>query len=315
MELALYGSVAWRHPGGFFQVLDWAAAHGWQQVDARGMSLDIVGPLDTRLNAFGYDMLGPKQIRGSARADLRAALAARGLQLSGIYCSSPANLPGTTGAQCRLLIRRYLELASELGASWVRPINNTRNLLPEFPLTAAEAWERTVAGLLEIAPYAAELEIGLLLENNENTVTSDAETLLAMRAELSGACRVGIAYDGANAYFQGLDPATELAQLAGRIDVLHLKNVKRHQVSRWSYMPRGDFSYEWTTLAGGDLDWTALVRTAADGGFDGPLVYEYVNPFKGMPLEYWDTLPEPAEAAAREGQFLRDLISAVSAKS
>ena len=36
-----------------------------------------------------------------------------------------------------------------------------------------------------------------------------------------------------------------------------------------------------------------------------PLVYEYVNPFKGMPLSYWDTLPEPEEAAAREAAFLR----------
>jgi hypothetical protein len=36
-------------------------------------------------------------------------------------------------------------------------------------------------------------------------------------------------------------------------------------------------------------------------------VYEYVNPFKGMPPTYWNSLPEPAEAAEREVSFLRQL--------
>jgi hypothetical protein len=34
----------------------------------------------------------------------------------------------------------------------------------------------------------------------------------------------------------------------------------------------------------------------------------YVNPFKGMPLAYWNTLPEPDEAARQEAAFLRGLL-------
>jgi sugar phosphate isomerase/epimerase len=72
--------------------------------------------------------------------------------------------------------------------------------------------------------------------------------------------------------------------------------------------PRGDYSYEWTTLDGGDLDWRVLLKRAAAAGFDGPLVYEYVNPFKRMPLRYWDTLPEPEDVARGEGLFLRKIL-------
>ena len=63
-----------------------------------------------------------------------------------------------------------------------------------------------------------------------------------------------------NAYFQGLDPWAGADSLRGKIDVLHVKNVRRHDSARWDYVPRGDYSYEWTPLAEGDIDWPALIR-------------------------------------------------------
>ena len=159
-----------------------------------------------------------------------------------------------------------------------------------------------------MAPLASELGVGLLLENNENTATPDAESLRQLKAELGEVCRVGSAYDPVNAYFQGLDPLAGLELLAGSIDILHLKNVKRHRDRKWNYMPRGDSSYEWVSLADGDVDWREVLGRARTGGFDGPLVLEYVNPFKGMPPEYWDTLREPEEAAREEAVYLRELL-------
>ena len=53
MKLALYGSIAWRHPLGILQVAEWAQAHGWDCIDARGISLDVPGPVPLRLGAFG----------------------------------------------------------------------------------------------------------------------------------------------------------------------------------------------------------------------------------------------------------------------
>lgn len=91
--------------------------------------------------------------------------------------------------------------------------------------------------------------------------------------------------------------------------MLHLKNVRRWKEQRWDYVPRGDFSYEWKSLSEGDLDWPKLLARVRTDGFNGPLVYEYVNPFKGMPLAYWDTLPEPEEAARHEAAYLRSILS------
>jgi sugar phosphate isomerase/epimerase len=309
MQLALYGSIAWRHPFGFAQVIDWARQYGWDMVDARGSSLDIAGNETQRLTAFGYDMLGPRQMRPSARRDLRRALEAAGLPLLCVYCAAPVNLPGQAGAESRTLFREFLQLAADLGAPWVRAINNTCATYQGADMSADEAFEATVRGLQDVAPRAAELGIGLMLENNENTTTSDAASLVRMQDALGDACRTGIAYDPVNAYFQGHDPAAGFELLRGRITVLHLKNVRRHAPGNFHYMPRGQYSYEWTSLAEGDLDWPELLQRARSTGFNGPLTFEYVNPFKGMPPGYWDTLREPNAAAREEAEYLRRLLA------
>jgi sugar phosphate isomerase/epimerase len=257
------------------------------------------------VNAWGYDMLGPRQIRASARAELRRQVADAGLDLLGIYCASPVNLPWELGVSCRELFAEYLRLGADLGVSWIRSINNTLFSGVANPMPPEEAYQRTVNGVRELAGLAQELNVGILLENNENTVTSDAESLLRLKRDLGNICRIGIAYDPVNAYFQGLDVNHGFETLAGQIDVLHVKNVRRWSSQRWDYVPRGDYSYEWTPLDQGDLDWRALVARARSAGFDGPIVYEYANPFKGMPPTYWDTLQEPEEAARDAGRFLR----------
>lgn len=309
MEIYLYGSIAWRHPLGFGKVLEWAKQFGWHGIDARGLSLDVEGDWEVRLNAFGYDMLGPRQIRGSARREMRRRMDGAGLPLLSLYCASPVNLPWELGVTCRELFAEYLQLAKDLGARWVRTINNTTHSGAPRPMPYEEAYQRAVNGLRELSGLAQDLDMGILLENNENSVTADAESLIRLQNDLGTVCRVGIAYDPVNAYFQGLDVDAGFDLLAGRIDVLHVKNVKRWPERRWDYMPRGDFSYEWKALAEGDLDWTSLLRRAAHAGFDGPIVYEYVNPFKGMPPTYWESLREPEDAAEAEAKFLTDVIA------
>jgi sugar phosphate isomerase/epimerase len=313
MQLALYGSIAWRHPLGIGQVVDWAKRFGWDYVDARGLSLDVPGELDRRINAFGYEMLGPRQIQGSARRALRERFEEAGVPLLCIYCSSSVNLPGESGNCYRQLFRDFLQLAADLGATWVRPINNTVRTWDDDPdRTPEDAWAATIDGYRDVARTAAELGVGLLFENNERTVPSNADGLLELKETIGEVCKTGIAYDAVNAYFQGLDPQAELEKLAGQIDVLHVKNVRRHDSAQWNYLPKGEVSYEWMPLSEGDIDWPAIIKQAVDGGFDGPLTWEYVNPFKGMPPEYWDSLREPEEAARIEGEFLRGIVDSLS---
>lgn len=312
MKTALYGSIGWKHPAGIFQVLDWAKQFGWDCVDARGMTLDIPGGPEKQLTAFGYDMLGPRQIRPTARQQLKARCEELGIPIICIYCAAPLNLEGQLGDDCRELFREFIDLAAELGVPWIRSINNTTRTYADHEFTREQAFERTIAGLKEVGPHAADRGVGIMIENNENTVTSGAEELLEMQNEVRGSCKLGIAYDGTNAYFQGLNAFDELQSLAGSIDVLHVKNVRRHNDPQFSYLPRGDFSYEWASLADGDLDWAALIGEAVKNGFNGPITFEYVNPFKGMPADYWNILREPEEAAQVEAAYLNGVLAEVS---
>ncbi|REJ93222.1 MAG: hypothetical protein DWQ29_04075, partial [Planctomycetota bacterium] len=145
MQLALYGSIAWRHPFGFAQVIDWAEEFGWNLVDARGMALDIPGSPKKKLTAFGYDMLGPRQIRRSARSELRKRIEDAGLSLLCIYCSAPVNLPGAVGEESRKLFGEFLELAADLGAAWVRAINNSTDDCQGGEISPDHAFDETVA--------------------------------------------------------------------------------------------------------------------------------------------------------------------------
>lgn len=305
MRTSLYGSIGWKHPFGIYQVIQWAKEYGWDSVDARGMTLDIPGGPKKQLTAFGYDMLGPRQIRPTARQQLKAHCAENGIPIICVYVPSPVNLEGQLGEECRELFREFVQFAADVGVEWVRAINNTTESYTEAPFSEEEAFARTVDGLKEIGEFAAEKNVGILIENNENTTTSCADELLAMQNEVQGVCKVGIAYDATNAYFQGLNEIDELQELAGAIDVLHLKNVKRHTDPHFAYLPRGDFSYEWTSLELGDVRWETLLQLAIEGGFDGDLTFEYVNPFKGMPADYWNILREPEEAAAEEIAYIK----------
>lgn len=309
MRTALYGSIGWKHPFGILQVLEWAKEFGWDAVDARGMTLEIPGGSPKQLTAFGYDMLGPRQIRPTARQQLRAKCEELGIPIICLYVPSPVNLQGTLGDDCRTLFKEFIQLAADLGIEWVRAINNTTESYSDVPFSEAEAFERTVTGLQEVGRFAADRGVGILIENNENTTTSCADELLQMQNAVRDQCRIGIAYDGTNSYFQGLNELDELQELAGCIDILHLKNVKRHHDPTFAYLPRGDYSYEWTSLAAGDVSWETLLNLAIEGGFDGDLTFEYVNPFKGMPADYWNILREPESAAREEIEFIKKLIA------
>lgn len=323
VQIALYGSIAWKHPFGIYQVLDWAKDFGWDAVDARGMTLDVPGGPKKQLTAFGYDMLGPRQIRPSARKQIRAHCEKIGIPIICLYVPAPVNLEGELGDGNRSLFKEFLQLAADLGIPRVRAINNTTESYCSTPFTVEQAFENTVSGLQDVGQFAADLGIGILIENNENTTTSCADDLLAMQNALQGVCRIEIAYDATNAYFQGLNELDELEELAGSISFLHVKNVRRHNVTSddvshtpaLGYMPRGDFAYEWASLADGDIRWETVLKAALDTGFDGPITFEYVNPFKGMPADYWHLLRDPEFAAEHERAYLAELLADLTSEN
>ncbi len=304
MKLALYGGIGWQHPFGLAKVLAWAGKYGYHGISVRGYTLDVPRPIERHYNAVGYDMLSPRLINEAGRYEFHRVLRAKKLDIACYSCYCPLTYPpGALRNESLNINRAYIDLAAALGVIWLRSIGNVLNPDPDTKLSPQEARELHVAALKELLPYATERGVRLIVETNENTTTATAAELLAVRDAVGPA--LDLVMDGANLYMEGRNVLKEARQLGPHIAMLHVKNVRRRQPGAIDYLPKDAYGYEWTELPDGDLDWREIVDILRQGGFDGYVLYEYVNPFKGMPREYWHLLPDPESAARSAAEHLR----------
>lgn len=306
MKLALYGGVGWQHPFGLAKVLAWAGKYGYDGISIRGYTLDVPRPTAQHHNAIGYDMLSPRLINEAGRNEFQRVLKAKKLDIACLSCYCPLTYPpGALRQQSLDLNREYIDLAAALGVLWLRSIGNVLKPTPEIALTPVEAMDLHVSALKELFPYARERGVRLIIETNENTTTSNAAELLAVRDAVGP--ELDVVMDGANLYMEGRDVRQEARDLAPHIAMLHVKNVRRRPPGELDYLPKSNHGYEWTELPDGDIDWKDVFDLLRSGGFDGYVLYEYVNPFKGMPRDYWHLLPDPETAARSAAEYLRSV--------
>lgn len=306
MKLALYGGIGWQHPFGLAKVLAWAGKYDYHGISLRGYTLDVPQRVERHYNALGYDMLSPRLVNTAGRDEFLRVLKAKKLDIACFSCYCPLTYPpGELREQSLSLNRAYIDLAAALGVLWLRSIGNVLNPLPDVSLAPTEAHELHVAALKELLPYAKKRGVRLIVETNENTTTAHAAELMAVRDAVGP--ELDLVMDGANLYMEGRDVLAEAKQLAPHIAMLHVKNVRRRQPGELDYMPKDVYGYEWTELPDGDINWQAVLAELRSGGFDGYVLYEYVNPFKGMPRAYWHLLPDPETAARTAAAYLRSL--------
>ena len=307
MKIALYGGVGWQHPFGLAKVLAWAGKYKYDGISLRGYTLDVPQRVERHYNAVGYDMISPRLVNEAGRNEFRRVLKAKKLEIACLSCYCPLTYPpGELREQSLVLNRAYIDLAAALGVLWLRSIGNVLDPVPGEALTFQEAQDLHVAALKELVPYARERGVRLIVETNENTTTSCADELLAVRDAVGP--ELDLVMDGANLYMEGQDVLAEARKLAPHIAMLHVKNVRRREPGELDYLPKDVYGYEWTQLPDGDIDWNEVLGELRSGGFDGYVLYEYVNPFKGMPRAYWHLLPDPEEAAKSAAKFLRHIM-------
>ena len=306
MKLALYGGVGWQHPFGLAKVLAWAGKYGYHGISLRGYTLDVPRRVERHYNAVGYDMLSPRLVNEAGISEFRRVLRAKKLDIACFSCYCPLTYPpGELREQSLAINKTYIDLAAALDVLWLRSIGNVLDPIPEVSLSPQEARELHVAALRELLPYAKERGVRIIVESNENTTTSNADELLAVRDAVGP--ELDLVMDGANLYMEGRDVLHEARQLAPHMAMLHVKNVRRRQPGELDYMPKDVYGYEWTELPDGDIDWKEVLAELRQGGFDGYVLYEYVNPFKGMPRAYWHLLPDPESAAKSAAEYMRSL--------
>ncbi len=316
MFLSLYSSVTRNHPFGLLKSIEWAAKYGYEAIDVRGSSMYSLMITEDSHKTFGYDMLNPTLLSDAAKDDLKQALAEHNIKMTTISSYVPLTMsdPDLQKSAVRM-VKKYIDLAAELQCPGVRTIGNTTNPTPNESLSMDKAFDNHIKLLKQVVPYAESKGIVIEVETYEGTVTPDAGSCLRLKEAL-GSEAVGIVLDPVNLYFAGMGMAEieqEMDKLAGDIYMIHIKNVKKVEEERaeGNIGKQIEHQFSWTDTDDGDIDWEKLINRAAGLGFSGPLVYEYINPFKGMALSYWYGLEDPETCTARAGKHLGSIIKAL----
>jgi len=85
--------------------------------------------------------------------------------------------------------------------------------------------------------------------------------------------------------------------MGSRVDILHVKNATFTKETDGSYNPKSGNGFKWSLLSDGDIDYKRIFDELLKTGFDGTIVCEYANPYKGMSRDYWNSMPDPYEWA------------------
>jgi len=175
-------------------------------------------------------------------------------------------------------------LAAALGASFVRAYGGKE----AKPDEQAAAWQRTVMALREIAPYATERQLTILVENHPGTMTRTGTATRQLIDEVACA-NVRALYDPANVLDDTDEPwETTLAVQVGTIAYVHVKDFARADGARRA-----------CCVGDGIVPWTEILPRLQASGFVGCLSFEYEK------MWHPDQLPEPELGLRRSADFVR----------
>ena len=204
---------------------------------------------------------GPESARAAGNA-----VRASGIEV--IAYGSYLGRPGRTDPDCAA---REAEIAGALGTKllrvWAEPIEGRGDDL-----------EPVVGWLRAACDAADERGVTVVVERH---LGSFADTLERIERLFSEVKRENLALN-----YQVLDllapseapkQAGDAARLAGPARYFHLKNYRQNPDAGGPLLPGG-------SLAGGALDYRAILRAALDAGYAGPLTLEFLS-FEPMPVE------------------------------
>jgi sugar phosphate isomerase/epimerase len=107
---------------------------------------------------------------------------------------------------------------------------------------------------------------------------------------LGGREEFGFTFDPSHLHWQGVDPVEFLRRFADRIYHVHIKDAQLTLNGRAGvlagYWPSGDprAGWQFRSPGHGGIDWSTVIRTLNDIGYDGALSVDWHDP--GMDREY-----------------------------
>lgn len=189
----------------WLKILEFAEQHGFAAVELRG--------LEGTMDLPSRPEFASAEIEQSKKEVTR-----RGLRISCV--SSSANMHDTGLEREKQLAdaRRFIDLASQLGAPYVRVFGNKL----VGPRDAAV--EHIAGSLRELGDYAAPKSVTVLLESHGDFTNSP---ILREILETAASPQVGLLWDAHNTFVEGKeDPAMTVSQLVKYIRHTHLKDSR-----------------------------------------------------------------------------------------
>ena len=185
--------------------LDFAAAHGFAAVELRGI-------LDT------MDLSKRPEFQPDRVAQTKRELAERGLVVPVLGASINLHEQDAAKlAEAMAETRRFIDVASALGAPYVRVFGN--KLLPGVPRAAVLG--HIGGGLHELGAYAQPRGVTVLLESHGDFV--DSPTLLEIM-RLADSPAVALLWDAHHTFVGGESPETTVREIGRYIRHTHLKD-------------------------------------------------------------------------------------------
>ncbi|MGQ9631447.1 MAG: sugar phosphate isomerase/epimerase family protein [bacterium] len=154
-------------------------------------------------------------------------------------------------------IRRNLELAADLGASFLRTFGGD---IPQG-MSVGEACEIVAEGLREAVSYAEEFQITIALETHDDFCLSDRVRRIV---DLVGSDHLKVLWDVHHPYRFGESPEETAGRFLGKLAYLHVKDS----------FPLGG-GRQLVLLGAGDVPVLEIMRNLRRGGYDGYISVEW----------------------------------------
>src|SRR4051812_816252 len=269
MGFSTLGTPKWD----WIPTLDFAAAHGFAAVELRGIR-------DT------MDLSQRPEFQSSAIAQTKRELRDRGLVVPVLGASINMHEKDSAKyADAMAETRRFIDVASALGAPYVRVFGNTLvRTAPREPQLAYIA-----RGLHELGAYAQPRGVTVLLESHGDF--TDSPTLLEIM-RLADSPNVALLWDAHHTFVGGESPETSVRELGRFIRHTHLKDSVPAAVDR-KYVLTGT----------GEVPVRRQVEALARSGYRGFYNFEWEK-------RWHPEIEEPEVAIAQYatvvGGYLRD---------
>lgn len=265
------GCPAWD----WLKILDFASQNGFASVELRGLQ----GTMDLPSRPeFASDRI----------AQSKKDVAAHGLRISCVSSSASMHETDPQKHEAQLAdARRFIDLASTLGAPYVRVFGN--NIIG--PREAAI--QHVAQSLRQLGDYAGPRDVTVIIESHGDF--TDSPTLRAI-LEQAGSAHVALLWDAHHTYVSGKeDPAFTVAQLGKFIRHTHLKDSRKEG---------NDVHYVLTGR--GDVPVKRQIQVLAETGYQGYFSFEWEKVWHPDLEEPEIAFPDFARVVT---QYLKDIRS------